>query len=678
MEANDICRFAYEMLISTQDRFGEFGKNCMDIVRNEDQLRHPNSNGTINTNKPNSSATLISALGIGCYKGAEDGAVIRACQWFTESNYISNGWFRQKIHVVDANPFGQSIPLESEITDIRHTATALLATLCFEGPVAFILDSLRNLLSDDCRDETNKGWKANLGIKNAPADFYATIYMLSSLYFLKFTQTYKAYGLNKLYLNQLLNNGLYAICSKPPHELGYNPSLEQTLRANGTILFFLAPLLADIYPDYLEESVNFIISHAERNNDIVFWLEGDFDATVNILAGLFMAEKYIKKNNVTPVIKGAKYFIENYFNPLSSFHPVSLGFILIIYSDRSTYYPIPAEKNAFTNIRNEDECIVDILLMVSTEEEERAITNNEDFEQKELANKITYLFKCERGLNLALARGYEYGELDAAIMTQTLYMNLKPKVIAMAGFCAGKRGKQTLGDVVIAEKVFNYDQGKQIAKDQVQPQLSSYKLDVRLKQKIQRYGNSWRSSIKLNPPKDFELQCFEFLQELSKHPHGVNPKEFYSKSKYPNWKDIVQFFVKKHYIRKINDGEQIILSEKGTRYLNDLFLLFPEGVIPQVPSTMLGVLATGTKVQQWDGIFNYLNSQFDRQCNVLDMEGHAMGKIAEFNKCPFIIAKGVGDFAQNGKSFDNRFINYAVYSSYRFLVEFLCDNYADL
>ena len=56
------------------------------------------------------------------------------------------------------------------------------------------------------------------------------------------------------------------------------------------------------------------------------------------------------------------------------------------------------------------------------------------------------------------------------------------------------------------------------------------------------------------------------------------------------------------------------------------------------------------------------------------MEGHAMGKIAEFNKCPFVIAKGVGDFAQNGKSFDNRFIDYAVYSSYRFLVEFLEDN----
>ena len=328
------------------------------------------------------------------------------------------------------------------------------------------------------------------------------------------------------------------------------------------------------------------------------------------------------------------------------------------------------------NLGNEGRHGVNILLMVSTEAEEKAITNNENFELRELDNKITYFFKSERGLDIALARGFEYGELDAAIMTQTLYMTLNPKVIAMAGFCAGKRGTHTLGDVVVAEKVFNYDQGKQISKSQIQPQISSYKLDVRIKQKIERYSNDWRSSITINPPKDFELQCFEFLQELSKYPSGVNPKELYSKSKYPNWIDIVQIFLRDHYISQINNGKQISLSSKGTRYLNDLILRFPGGFVSQSPSAMLGVLATGTKVQQWDGIFNYLNSKYERKCSVLDMEGHAMGKIAEFNKCPFIIAKGVGDFAQNGKAFDNRFINYAVYSSYKFLVEFLCDNYA--
>lgn len=690
MDINHICLRAYEILTSSQDEFGEFGKNCLDIIHNENSLRHPvsQSNAVIIGDKPNCSVTLIAALGISCYKGVDNTSVIGARRWFTESSYISKGWFRQQVHVVDANPFGHSIPQVSEVTDIRHTATALLAALCFKAQVTFISDALRNLLADDCRDYNNKGWRADMGVKHAPADFYTTVYMLASLYYLKSSMCYKDYGLKSIQVNQLLNNGLNAICSKSPHELGYNSSVEQTLRTNGTILFFLAPLLADVYPDYLEESVEFIIYHAQKHKNGICWMEGDFDVTVNILAGLIMAEKYIDKRkiDIDSFIEGTKHFIEITFDSLPSFHPVSLGFVLFIYSNKTTYYPELRNTVSSDSITKltvidkdfEENVTMDILIMVATEEEEKAITSNENFEERELDDGIIYLIQKNKGFSIALARGFEYGELDAAIMAQTLYMELKPKIIAMAGFCAGQRGKQILGDVVIAEKIFNYDQGKQIAENKIEPQISSYKLDGRFKQRIERYRNNWRDSIKINPPKDFELQCFEFLQELSKYKDGIKPNDIYDRATYPNWNDIVQFFLSEHYIRKINNDEQIILSPKGHKHLNELILLFPEGVIPKEPTAMLGVLATGTKVQQWDGIFNYLNSQFDRKCSVLDMEGHAMAKIAEFNKCPFIVAKGVGDFAQNGKKFHNRFINYAVYSSYRFIIEFLEDNIVKL
>ena len=690
MNIDDICLRAYEILVSTQDEFGEFGKNCLDIIHNENSLRHPDSanNGIISDFKPNCSVTLIASLGISCYKGIENDFVIKACQWFTKSNYISNGWFHQKIHVIDANPFGESILQMSEVTDIRHTATALLAALFFEAPVTFISDALRNLLSDGCRDSNNKGWKAAMGVKHAPADFYTTVYMLASLYYLKFSETYKSYGLERMYLNQLLYNGLNAICSLPPQKLGYNSSIEQTLRTNGTILFFLAPLLAEIYPDFLEESVKFIISHAQKHNNTFFWLDGNFDVTVNILAGLVMAEKYMRNREIDLeiYIKGAKFFIESTFASLSTFHPVSLGFVLFIYSDKYTYYPFISgtKKNSsntnksFSVYESTKEIEIDVLLMVSTEEEEKAITNYEYFEERELDNGITFLFRNESNFSIALARGFEYGEVDVAIMAQMLYMKLEPKVIAMVGFCAGQRGKQTLGDVVIAEKVFNYDQGKQIDINKIQPQISSYKLDGRIKQKIERFGSEWTNSINVNMPKDFQLQCFELLQEMLQYEDGANPQKLYNKEKYPNWHDIIQRFLQEGYINKIKNGEQIILSCNGREYLNGLTLLYPEGFTPIKPSAMLGVLATGTKVQQWDGIFNYLNSQFDRKCSVLDMEGHAVGKIAEFNKCPFIIVKGVGDFAQNGKTFDNRFINYAVYSSYKFLIDFFQVNYTKI
>lgn len=52
------------------------------------------------------------------------------------------------------------------------------------------------------------------------------------------------------------------------------------------------------------------------------------------------------------------------------------------------------------------------------------------------------------------------------------------------------------------------------------------------------------------------------------------------------------------------------------------------------------------------------------------MEATGIGKVSEFKEIPFIIAKGIGDYARDGKSFDNRFIEYACHSSCRFIIEF--------
>lgn len=583
-EIKKICSCAYETLIAMQDESGEFGRNCLDIIHHEDSFRHsvsPANTTLINkaavSVKPNCSVTLISALGISCYKGLKDNPVIKAKWWFTESEYISKGWFRQQIHVVDANPFGQSIPQISIVTDVRHTATALLAALCFDAPVTFIADALRNLLRDECRDSDNKGWKSDMGVEAAPTDFYTTVYMLASLFFLKTSHSYETLQLTIFNINQLLNNGLSAICSQPPYEIGYSRSIEQTLRANATVLFFLSPLLADIYPEYLEQSVKFIISQAHRNNNLATWIDGDFDTTINILAGLTMAQKYFDKEkaDICNVIKEAKLFVESEFNNRSTFHPVSLGFILFIYNN-VTYLSkaiqlTKADGYLSGRKSRKEETMVDILLMVSTKEEEEAITNLEHFDEQELDNGISYLARKEKGLNIAMARGFEYGELDAAIMAQTIYMQLNPKILAMAGFCAGKRGEQVLGDVVIAERVFNYDNGKQVNENTIEPQISSYNLDTRIKRRIERYDEKWRYCINLEQPKDFDLQCYEFLQEISSYSNGVRPETIYNKTKYPNWKNMIELFIQKKYIETLNYGEQIVLSQKGKRHLNELF-----------------------------------------------------------------------------------------------------------
>lgn len=339
---NTICEKAYDILISTQSKDGEFGKNSTEIIHNEDGIRHAiNIYENRRIKKPNSSVTLISSLGIKAFKGENCYSVILAKKWFTESGYINNGWFHQQFYVVDADPLGFASPLNTTIVDVRHTSTALLAALCYGGSYSFIVDTLRNIMLDECRDINKKGWIAALGNRNASTDFYTTVYVLSSLYYLKVSNKFMNYGIDKIKLDVLLTDGLNSLCSIAPNKLGYSDYIGQTLRTNGTILFFLAPLISEIYPSFLEASVKFIISNAQSSIDGIFWLDNDYDATINILAGLMMANMYLGhfEIDITPFIDEAKKYVEHKFNSLSSFHPVSLGFLLMIETGNISIYP---------------------------------------------------------------------------------------------------------------------------------------------------------------------------------------------------------------------------------------------------------------------------------------------------------------------------------------------------
>lgn len=123
-----------------------------------------------------------------------------------------------------------------------------------------------------------------------------------------------------------------------------------------------------------------------------------------------------------------------------------------------------------------------------------------------------------------------------------------------------------------------------------------------------------------------------------------------------------------HYIEK-KPNEKLAISKSGKKFINDYGILYPRGFQSKMPKTIVGIMATGGRVQQWDGIFDELAKQ-DRNVCALEMEASGIGKISEFLEIPFIVAKGIGDFAREGKEFDNRFIEYACHASCRFVIEF--------
>ena len=63
-------------------------------------------------------------------------------------------------------------------------------------------------------------------------------------------------------------------------------------------------------------------------------------------------------------------------------------------------------------------------------------------------------------MTVALARPTRMGGPTTSSIASTLVERLKPRCIAMSGVCAGNPSDLALGDVIIAEMVYAYDEGK--------------------------------------------------------------------------------------------------------------------------------------------------------------------------------------------------------------------------
>lgn len=64
------------------------------------------------------------------------------------------------------------------------------------------------------------------------------------------------------------------------------------------------------------------------------------------------------------------------------------------------------------------------------------------------------------GFNIAMVTQNTMGMAAAASLTTRAILAMKPKLVAMTGICAGRKGKVKLGDILVADQVFDYTAGK--------------------------------------------------------------------------------------------------------------------------------------------------------------------------------------------------------------------------
>jgi nucleoside phosphorylase len=284
----------------------------------------------------------------------------------------------------------------------------------------------------------------------------------------------------------------------------------------------------------------------------------------------------------------------------------------------------------------------------------------------------------ERGPTLRIAAAWigEMGERAAAIRAVDLVHELDPGCLAMCGICAGFRGGTSLGDVIVADKLYSYDHGKLIAHEEGQEvdflhDIETYNLDRAWKMDASFLSRELDlRALERDRPPSPEAQRWWLLETLDAYERGSGPAPMAHPERNvrcPGWTARLKA-LQKEGIVDVRRGE-LVLLERGQAEILEARVLYPDG-LPKAPplNVHVGAIATGNAVQQDPELFDRLRRVVRTTIGV-DMEGAAIGDIAERFQKRAIVVKAVSDYADGDK--DDSFRAFACRASAFFLLSFL-------
>ncbi len=269
----------------------------------------------------------------------------------------------------------------------------------------------------------------------------------------------------------------------------------------------------------------------------------------------------------------------------------------------------------------------------------------------------------------------EMGQRSAAIRGQQLLVELDPSCLAMCGICAGYREKVGLGDIIVAERLYAYDEGKRITHKKGQEEffhsLRSFDLEATWKMDASFLARE----IDLTPlqqerPPSKEAQRKWLLHTQYAHEtQGKEPPAQHPERPHtcPQWSVHIKSALAEQLLER--KGRELRLSDKGRDAILEDQLLYPDG-LPKDPALRIhsGAVATGSAVVEDPGIFTRLR-KYERNTIALEMEGTAIGELAQRFKKQAILIKAVQDFADGSK--DDAYRPFGCKASAWFLLHFL-------
>jgi nucleoside phosphorylase len=281
-------------------------------------------------------------------------------------------------------------------------------------------------------------------------------------------------------------------------------------------------------------------------------------------------------------------------------------------------------------------------------------------------------------LTVAVAWSGAMGETAAANRARGLIQLLNPFCIAMCGICAGKRGDVFLGDVIVADRVFSYDHGKLIAREeagkrveQLFHDIETYNLDKTWAMEVAYFAQEWKREWQNQRPLSLEIQreCLLHAVYAQQTANGKPPAEHEERDRRcPSWTKAIDSLQTKKLLLTDDHG-QLVLTDQGRQLVLDKRVR-NLGKIPDDPQfrVHVGPIATGKTVRQDADLFQTV-AQSARKVLGVEMEAAAIGWVAELSGIPYIIAKAVSDYGDADK--DDGFREFACRASAEFLFDFL-------
>ncbi|MFI5895061.1 hypothetical protein ACIA5D_33675 [Actinoplanes sp. NPDC051513] len=265
---------------------------------------------------------------------------------------------------------------------------------------------------------------------------------------------------------------------------------------------------------------------------------------------------------------------------------------------------------------------------------------------------------------VALARPTRMGGVAIAPVVSTLVERLKPQCLAMSGVCAGNPENVALGDVIVAELTYAYDEGRR-RPGAFEGDHRQFPLADRWVREAQELSPADLPSYGEVRPPDARLWLLERLlarEDPTRHP--ARKRYFPAET----WTTCVRSLVAEGLV--VRDGAHLSLTKDGRRQIEQVICDDVHGPVRLPFQVAVGPMASGNVVVK-DGVtWRQLKKAGVRTVLGLEMEAATVASAAFRAEVPYwVVVKGVTDHADPRK--DDRYQAFAARASAEVLFKLL-------